>query len=46
MFFVENGKMHTQHKLGTHFGCATQMYNQIPGDGVLKRNDLFLERLK
>jgi len=39
-FFTKRVDLHLFHKIGTHFLCLTQMYNHIPGHGVLKRKDL------
>jgi len=35
--------MHINYKAGEQFLCATQMYNHIPGHGVLKRKDLVVD---
>jgi hypothetical protein len=43
MFFTKNVNMHINYKSGEHFNCATQMYNHIPGHGVLKRKDLVVD---
>mmetsp|Transcript_251 Transcript_251/g.224 ORF Transcript_251/g.224 Transcript_251/m.224 type:complete len:348 (-) Transcript_251:552-1595(-) len=42
MFFTKRVDLHIYHKIGKHFLCATQMYNHIPGHGVLKRKDLIV----
>jgi len=42
-FFTKRVDLHIYHMLGKHFNCATQMYNHIPGHGVLKRKDLIVD---
>lgn len=42
-FFTKRVDIHIFHMLGKHFNCATQMYNHIPGHGVLKRKDLIVD---
>jgi len=37
------GAMEASHKIGSHFMCATQMYNHIPGHGNLIRKDSILD---
>jgi len=41
-FFTKRVDIHIYHMIGKHFNCATQMYNHIPGHGVLKRKDLIV----
>jgi len=42
-FFTKRVDVHIYHTIGKHFNCATQMYNHIPGHGVLKRKDLIVD---
>jgi len=42
-FFTKRVDLHIFHMIGKHFNCATQMYNHIPGHGVLKRKDLIVD---
>jgi len=42
-FFTKRVDIHIYHMIGKHFNCATQMYNHIPGHGVLKRKDLIVD---
>jgi len=42
-FFTKRVDIHIYHTIGKHFNCATQMYNHIPGHGVLKRKDLIVD---
>jgi len=42
-YFTKRVDLHIYHEMGKHFGCATQMYNHIPGHGVLKRKDLIVD---
>jgi len=42
-FFTKRVDLHIYHTIGKHFNCATQMYNHIPGHGVLKRKDLIVD---
>jgi len=42
-FFTKRVDIHIYHMLGKNFNCATQMYNHIPGHGVLKRKDLIVD---
>jgi len=41
-YFTKRVDLHIYHMIGKHFTCATQMYNHIPGHGVLKRKDLIV----
>jgi len=41
-YFTKRVDIHIYHMIGKHFNCATQMYNHIPGHGVLKRKDLIV----
>lgn len=43
MFFTKRVDLHIYHEIGRHFLCATQMYNHIPGHGVLKRKDMIVD---
>jgi len=42
-YFTKRVDIHIYHTVGKHFNCATQMYNHIPGHGVLKRKDLIVD---
>jgi len=42
-YFTKRVDIHIYHMIGKHFNCATQMYNHIPGHGVLKRKDLIVD---
>jgi exonuclease VII small subunit len=42
-FFTKRVDLHIYHMVGKNFNCATQMYNHIPGHGVLKRKDLIVD---
>jgi len=42
-FFTKRVDIHIYHRIGEDFNCATQMYNHIPGHGVLKRKDLIVD---
>jgi len=42
-YFTKRVDIHIYHTIGKHFNCATQMYNHIPGHGVLKRKDLIVD---
>jgi len=42
-YFTKRVDLHIYHTIGKHFNCATQMYNHIPGHGVLKRKDLIVD---
>jgi len=42
-FFTKRVDLHIYHEIGKHFLCATQMYNHIPGHGILKRKDLIVD---
>jgi hypothetical protein len=42
-FFTKRVDIHIYHMIGKNFNCATQMYNHIPGHGVLKRKDLIVD---
>lgn len=42
-FFTKRVDLHIYHEIGKHFLCATQMYNHIPGHGVLKRKDMIVD---
>jgi len=41
-YFTKRVDINIYHMIGKHFNCATQMYNHIPGHGVLKRKDLIV----
>jgi len=43
MFFTKRVDLHIYHEIGKNFLCATQMYNHIPGHGVLKRKDMIVD---
>jgi len=43
VFFTKRVTFHFFHEIGTHFLCNSQMYNHIPGHGVLTRKDLNVE---
>jgi len=43
MFFSKRVDLHIYHEIGKNFLCATQMYNHIPGHGVLKRKDMIVD---
>ena len=45
-FFTKRVDLHIYHEIGKHFMCATQMYNHIPGHGVLKRKDLIVDSVE
>lgn len=45
-FFTKRVDLHIYHTIGKHFNCATQMYNHIPGHGVLKRKDLIVNSVE
>jgi len=42
-FFTKRVDIHIYHMIGKNFNSATQMYNHIPGHGVLKRKDLIVD---
>lgn len=42
-YFTKRVDLHIYHTIGKNFNCATQMYNHIPGHGVLKRKDLIVD---
>lgn len=46
MFFTKSVDLHMYHKVGRQFLCVSQMYNHIPGHGVLKRKDLIVDSFK
>lgn len=46
MVFTKKVDIHIYHEIGKHFLCATQMYNHIPGHGVLKRKDLVVNSVE
>jgi len=39
-FFTKSVLMHHYFKIGTQFMCASQIYNHIPGNGILTRKDM------
>lgn len=41
--FTKEVFIHLQYRIGYDFLCAGQMYNHIPGHGVLKRKDLIVD---
>eukprot|EP00331_Platyophrya_macrostoma_P007233 CAMPEP_0176415902 /NCGR_PEP_ID=MMETSP0127-20121128/6055_1 /TAXON_ID=938130 /ORGANISM="Platyophrya macrostoma, Strain WH" /LENGTH=673 /DNA_ID=CAMNT_0017795931 /DNA_START=6 /DNA_END=2027 /DNA_ORIENTATION=- len=43
VFFTKKVTFHFFHEIGKHFLCNSQMYNHIPGHGVLTRKDLIVE---
>jgi len=42
-YFTKRVDLHIYHMIGKNFNCATQMYNHIPGHGVLKRKDMIVD---
>jgi hypothetical protein len=46
MFFTKRVDIHIYNRIGGHFLCATQMYNHIPGHGVLKRKDTIVNSVE
>lgn len=42
-YFTKRVDIHIYHMIGKNFNCATQMYNHIPGHGVLKRKDMIVD---
>jgi len=42
-FFTKRVDLHIYHMIGKNMLCGTQMYNHIPGHGVLKRKDLIVD---
>eukprot|EP00331_Platyophrya_macrostoma_P001747 CAMPEP_0176421250 /NCGR_PEP_ID=MMETSP0127-20121128/9062_1 /TAXON_ID=938130 /ORGANISM="Platyophrya macrostoma, Strain WH" /LENGTH=699 /DNA_ID=CAMNT_0017801945 /DNA_START=20 /DNA_END=2119 /DNA_ORIENTATION=- len=43
IFFTKKVTFHFFHEIGKNFLCNSQMYNHIPGHGVLTRKDLIVE---
>ena len=46
LFYTKKVTFHYFHEIGKHFLCNSQMYNHIPGHGVLTRKDLQVESVK
>jgi len=45
-YFTKRVDLQLYHQTGKHFLCATQMYNHIPGHGVIKRKDLIVGTIR
>jgi len=44
-FFVQFSAFHEYHKIGSHFLCASQMYNHIPGVESLVTKDQVVDKI-
>ena len=45
-FFTKRVTFHNFYKIGQNFLCASQMYNHIPGHGILTRKDMNVGMVK
>lgn len=45
-FFTKTVLTHHYFKIGTQFMCTSQIYNHIPGNGILTRKDLNVGMVK
>jgi len=46
MFFFKKSVIHSIYEVGKEWACLSQLYNHIPGSGVLTRKDLLVTSVK